>query len=227
VSTRISQKDKKTFFIPKILIVFHIIGCFPFLLIALQRTQIECTYEATWDGPFFTIILGTIGGYLPDRFSFHEITWMERKQKDEFYLALDDDDGKSWLRLHSDTTRESAVWLPRKPKDKLNTEIIRFVRSLRRMWMDSSRHSMNGTFYFGKKKLFAEVKEFSLSPDDALNFGYARAFNVLTFDSTGISGIGGRIVVAKDSVLHYRKVVIYLPNDEIEVTLREQKDDDR
>jgi hypothetical protein len=197
---------------------------FPLFVGAQNPTDVSCIYEATWEGPFFTTLLGKLGGYLPGCFSFYEARWKHRHGSEEFFMALDNLEGKAWMRLHSDTTHESAVWLPRKPKEILNTDVIRFVRTLRKMFMDSSRHTMKGTFIFSKRKLFAEAGEFALSQDEAQKFGPARAFSILTFDTTGTPGIRGRIVVARDSVLHYRKVTMYIPDDDIEVTLEEQNE---
>jgi hypothetical protein len=179
-------------------------------------------YEATWDGPFFTIILGKMAGYFPSYFTFTEVTWKNRHGGEEFYMGLDDDGGKAWMRLHSDKIQESALWLPRSPKEVLNFDVIRFVRTLRSMFIDSSRHTMRGIFTFSKKKLFAEAREYALSQEEENKFKPARAFTILTFDTTGAPGIGGRVVIAVDSVLHYKKVVVNLPVDEIEITLEEQ-----
>jgi hypothetical protein len=187
----------------------------------LYSMEVVAVFKAGWDGPFFTVFLGKLAGYLPDQFSFRETTWKNRKGREEFFMALDDKKGRSWARLHSDTANESAVWLPRKHKETLNRDVVRFVRTLRNMFIDSSHHAMRGVFTFGKGKLVAEVAEFALSQDEAQKFRGARAFNVLTFDSAGTPGIRGRVVAAKDSALHYRKVSIYLPEDEIEVTLEE------
>jgi hypothetical protein len=197
---------------------------FLFLAHMLFSTEVTVVFKAVWDGPIFTVFLGKLAGYLPDRFLCRETTWKNRKGKEEFFIALDDKAGRSWARLHSDTAHESAVWLPRKHKEKLNKDVIRFVRTLRNMFVDSSRHTMRGMFTFGKGKLVAEVAEFALSQDEVQKFSCARAFNVLTFDSAGTPGIRGRVVATQDSVLHYRKVSLYLPDDEIEVTLEEQKE---
>jgi hypothetical protein len=198
-----------------------IILVFLFLATVLSSTEVSVVFKAVWNGPFFTVFLGKLAGYLPDQFSCRETTWKNRKGKEEFFIALDDKEGRSWARLHSDTTQESAVWLPRKHKETLNKDVMRFVRMLRNMFVDSSRHTMRGMFTFGRSKLVAEVAEFALSQDEAQKFRSARAFNVLTFDSAGTPGIRGRVVTAKDSLLHYRKVSIYLPGDEMEVTLEE------
>ncbi len=197
---------------------------FLFLAYVLNSTEVAIAFNAVWDGPFFTVLLGKMGGYLPDQFSFHEATWKNHRRREEFFMALDDKEGKAWARLHSDTTQESAVWLPRKPKEILNADIIRFVRTLRNMFKDSSRHIMRGAFTFGKRKLIAEAREFTLSQDEAQKFGHARAFTVLTFDTTGTPDIRGRVVADNDNVIHYRKVAIYLPDDGIEVTLEERKE---
>jgi hypothetical protein len=194
---------------------------FLFLADAQESKEVNSVFDAAWDGPIFTILLGKVGGYLPDKFSYQESTWKNRRRKEEFFMALDDNAGKSWARFHSDTTNESAVWLPRKPKEILNVDVIRFIRTLRRMFMDTSRHNMNGIFTFGRKKLHAQAEEFGLSGDEKIKFGRARAFTILTFDTLGTQGIRGRVVVARDSVLHFRKVSIFLPEDEIEATLEE------
>ena len=52
---------------------------------------------------------------------------------------------------------------------------------------------MRGIFTFGKRKLAAEATEFKLTQDEEMKFGHVRAFNVLTFDTTGIPDIKGRI----------------------------------
>ena len=197
---------------------------FLFLATILNSAQVSVVFEAVWDGPFFTTLLGKIGGYLPDRFTFSELTWKNKRGREEFFITLDDKGGNAWARIHSDTTKESAVWLPRKPGEILNNDVVRFVRTLRIMFKDSSRHAMRGMFIFGKRKLAAEAAEFKLSQDEELKFGHARAFNVLTFDTTGVPGIKGRVVTDNDTVLHYRKVAINLPDDEIEVTLEEEKE---
>jgi hypothetical protein len=184
--------------------------------------EARTNYEADWKGPFFTIIVGKMAGYLPSRFVFNEADWKNRHRGEEFYMGLDDDDGKAWLRLHSLKKQESALWLPRRPKEILNYDIIRFVRTLRRMFVDSSYHTMKGTFIFSKKKLFAEAREYGLSNEEKKKYSPARAFTILTFDTTGTSGIGGRLVVSYDSILHYRKVTVNLPDDDIEVTLEER-----
>lgn len=197
---------------------------FLFLAYVLNSTEVSITFNADWDGPFFTVFMGKVGGYLPDQFSFHEAAWKNHRRREEFFMALDDKEGKAWARLHSDTTQESAVWLPRKPKEVLNADIIRFVSTLRNMFKDSSRHIMRGAFAFGKRKLIAEAREFTLSQDEAQKFRHDRAFTVLTFDTTGTPDIRGRVVVHYDNVIHYHKVAIFLPEDEIEVTLEEQKE---
>jgi hypothetical protein len=196
---------------------------FLFLASILNSSEVTAIFDAVWDGPLFTTLLGKIGGYLPDQFFFSESTWKNSRGREEFFIALDDKGGRAWARLHSDTTKESAVWLPRKPGEILNNDVVRFVRTLRIMFKDSSRHAMRGMFIFGKRKLAAEATEFKLSQDEELKFGHARAFNVLTFDTTGTPDIRGRVVTDYDGVLHYRKVAIYLPDDEIEVTLEERK----
>ena len=203
-----------------------VLGILIFLFLAsiLDSAEVTAVFEAVWNGPFFTTLLGKIGGYLPDQFFFTESTWKNSKGREEFFIALDDKEGKAWARLHSDTTKESAVWLPQKPVEILNIDVVRFVRTLRNMFKDSSRHSMRGMFIFGKRKLSAEAVEFKLSQDEEMKFGHARAFNVLTFDTTGAPGIRGRVVTDNDGALHYRKVSIYLPDDEIEVTLEERKE---
>jgi len=205
-------------------IAIILIFVFLFLAYVLNSTEVTIAFDAVWDGPFFTVLLGKVGGYLPDQFSFHEANWKNSRGKEAFYMALDDKEGKAWARLHSDTTQESAVWLPRKPKEILNEDVIRFVRTLRNMFRDTSRHVMRGAFYFGKRKLIAEAREFTLSQDEAQKFGHARAFSVLTFDTTGAPDIRGRVVAVNINVLHYRKVAVYLPDDEIEVTLEERKE---
>jgi hypothetical protein len=164
-----------------------------------------------------------VAGYLPGQFTYDEIIWENRRGGEEFYMALNEIEGKSWLRIYSDNYQESAVWLPRKPKDVLNTDVIRFVRTLRKMFMDTSSHTMKGTFIFSKKKLFAEAREYTLSQNEENKFRPARAFTVITFDTTGEPGINGRVIVAMDSVLHYKKVTVSIPDDEIEVNLEEQK----
>jgi hypothetical protein len=201
-------------------------GILIFFLLAsiLNSAEVTAVFEAVWDGPFFTTLLGKIGGYLPDKFFFSELTWKNSKGREEFFIALDDKGGRTWARLHSDTSKESAVWLPRKPVEILNNDVVRFVRTLRNMFKDTSRHAMRGMFIFGKRKLAAEAAEFKLSQDEELNYGHARAFNILTFDTTGIPDIRGRVVTDNAGALHYRKVTIYLPDDEIEVTLEEQKE---
>lgn len=201
------------------------IGIFiiPFLAGARKLIKTTSYYEATWDGPFLTILLGKMAGYLPAQYSYDEIIWENRRGGEEFYMALNEVEGNAWLRLYSDKSQESAVWLPRKPKEILNNDVIRFVRTLREMFMDSSYHTMKGVFIFSKKKLFAEAREYALSQDEEIKFRPARAFAVLTFDTIGTPGIRGRVVVAMDSVLHYKKVSVFLPDDEIEVTLSEQK----
>jgi hypothetical protein len=196
---------------------------FLFLASIINSAEVTAVFEAVWDGPFFTTLLGKIGGYLPDQFFFSESTWKNTRGREEFFISLDDKGGRAWARLHSDTTKESAVWLPRKPVEILNNDVVRFVRTLRIMFKDTSRHSMRGMFFFGKRKLAAEAAEFKLSQDEELKFGHARAFNVLTFDTTGTPDIRGRVVTDNNGALHYRKVSIYLPDDEIEVTLEEQK----
>lgn len=198
---------------------------FLFLVSILNAAEVTAIFEAVWDGPFFTTLLGKIGGYLPDKFFFSELTWKNSQGREEFFIALDDKGGKAWARLHSDTTKESAVWLPRKPEEILNNDVVRFVRTLRNMFKDSSRHTMRGMFIFGKRKLVAEAAEFKLSQDEELKFGNARAFNVLTFDTTGTPDIRGRVVTDNTGTLHYRKVTIYLPDDEMEVTLEERKEE--
>jgi hypothetical protein len=164
------------------------------------------------------------GGASSDQFFFSESTWKNSKGREEFFIALDDNGGRAWARLHSDITKESAVWLPRKPGEIMNNDVIRFMRTLRNMFKDSSRHAMRGMFVFGKRKLAAEAAEFKFSQDEELKFGHARAFNVLTFDTTGSPDIKGRVVTNFNGALHYRKVTIYLPDDEIEVTLEERKE---
>jgi hypothetical protein len=203
--------------------MLFILICFIHLLIS-KPNPIETTtnYEATWDGPFFTIILGKMAGYLPSRFAFTEVIWKNRRGGEEFYMGLDDDGGKAWLRLHSDKVQESALWLPRRPKEVLNADVIRFVRTLRNMFTDSSYHTMKGIFTFSKKKLFAEAREYTLSHEEEIKFKPARAFTILTFDTTGTPGIGGRVVVVRDSVLHYKKVTVNIPDDGIEITLEER-----
>lgn len=201
-------------------------GILIFLLLAsiLYSADVIVVFDAVWDGPIFTTLLGKVGGYLPDQFTFSESTWKNSRGREEFFVALDDAGGKSWARIHSDTTKESAVWLPRKPVEILNNDIIRFFRTLRNMFKDSSRHSMRGIFTFGKRKLAAEATEFKLTQDEEMKFGHVRAFNVLTFDTTGIPDIKGRVLTDYDGTLHYRKVAIYLPDDEIEVTLEERRE---
>ncbi|MCX6121896.1 MAG: hypothetical protein NTX44_09780 [Ignavibacteriales bacterium] len=203
-----------------------ILGILIFLFLAsiLSSAEVTAVFEAVWDGPFFTTMLGKLGGYLPDQFFFSESTWKNRRGQEEFFIALDDNGGKAWARIHSDTSKASAVWLPRKSVEILNNDVVRFVRTLRIMFKDSSRHAMRGMFIFGKRKLAAEAAEFKLSQDEELKFGHARAFNVLTFDTTGTPDIRGRVVTDYDGALYYRKVSIHLPDDEIEVTLEEQKE---
>jgi len=205
-------------------IVFPGILIFLFLTSILNTAEVTAVFDAVWDGPFFTTILGKIGGYLPDQFFFSESTWKNNKGREEFFIALDDKGGRTWARLHSDTTKESAVWLPRKPGEILNNDVVRFVKTLRIMFKDTSRHAMRGMFIFGKRKLAAEAAEFKLSQDEELKFGHARAFNVLTFDTAGTPDIRGRVVIDNVGALHYRKVSIYPPDDEIEVTLEERKE---
>jgi hypothetical protein len=197
---------------------------FLFLASILDSAEVDAVFDAVWDGPFFSTLLGKIGGYLPDQFLFSESTWKSSKGREEFFIALDDKGGKAWARLHSDTTKESAVWLPRKPGEILNNDVVRFVTTLRNMFKDSSRHAMRGMFIFGKRKLAAEAAEFKLSQDEELKYGHARAFNVLTFDTRGTPDIRGRVVIDNVGALRYRKVSIYLPDDEIEVTLEERKE---
>jgi hypothetical protein len=220
-----NQLSEKWHYIP-LLILLSVLGIFilPQAVYAQYSKEITITFEAKWDGPVLTIFLGKLGGYLPGQFTFQESAWKDRRRREEFFMALDDDGGKAWARFHSDTSKESAVWLPRKQKEVLNAEVIRFIRTLRRMFKDTSRHSMNDVFTFGSKKLFAQAGEYALSADETQKFGFARAFNILTFDSMGTPGIRGRVVVVKDSVLHYRKVSIFLPEDEIEATLEKLKE---
>jgi hypothetical protein len=194
-------------------------GLFTRLSPITHYVENRVTYEAKWNGPFFTILMGKIAGYLPSEFSYVESTWRNRRGAEEFFMALDDDGGNAWLRIHSDIGKESAVWLPRKPKDVLNSDVVRFIRSLRDTFNDTSRHVMKGIFIFSKKKLLAEAREFELSREELDRFNPARAFNVNTYDTTGAPGISGRVVITKDSILHYKKVAIYLPADEIEAVL--------
>lgn len=206
-------------------IAFFGILFIPFFMRAYDPGEIVSAYEATWDGPFFTILLGKVGGYLPERFLLREATWRDSHGKEAFFLGLDDNRGKAWVRLHSNTTRESAIWLPRKRKEVLmNSSAVRFVKMLQELFGDSSRHVMKGVFSLGKKKISATADEYALSGEEARRFGPARAFTVLTFDSVGTPDIRGRVVVTKDSALHYRKIAVYFPNNDIGVILEERRE---
>lgn len=202
-------------------IAFFGILLIPFFVNAYNPEEVVSVYEATWDGPFFTVLLGKMGGYLPERFLLREATWRDSHGKEVFFIGLDDSKEKAWVRLHSDTARESAIWLPRRPKEVLNADAVLFMNTLQKLFGDSSRHSMKGVFFLGSKKTSATADEYALSDEEARKFGSARAFTVLTFDSVGTPGINGRVVVSKDSVLHYRKIAVRLPDDDMEVTLEE------
>ena len=188
-----------------------------------DSTEETGTYRASWDGPFLTVFFGKLSGYLPSQFTFRETDW-KKNRREEFSMTLTDDDGQTWLRLNSDTTRPSTIRLPRKPQEVLNHDVVRFMRMIRELFRDSSHHSMKGTFTFYRRKLFAETREYDLTGDETRKYGRARAFTILTFDSTGVPDIRGRVLVSPNGMFHYRKVSVYLPEDEIKITLEEQHD---
>ena len=84
---------------------------FLFLVSILNSEEVTAVFDAVWNGPLITNVLGRIGGYLhlPDQFFFSESKWKNSRRREEFFIALDDKGGKAWARFHSDTMKKSAV----------------------------------------------------------------------------------------------------------------------
>ncbi len=210
----------RTFF--AVLALYALLACTAASVGNAQEAREEIlvtSYEAEWGGPFHVVFFGKLFGKLPSRFTFREVRWTT-PQQEEFFFELSDD-GKVWARLHSDTNvTHSFIDLPGKPARRLNADVVRFVRGIKRLMADTSVYSFEGEFCFGKTQITATAAKASSGASPEMQF--SPLISVATYDTLGNPSINGFVEFRKNPhLLHYPLIFIAIPEDELTVTLRE------
>ncbi|MBI5466272.1 MAG: hypothetical protein HY974_03210 [Candidatus Kerfeldbacteria bacterium] len=174
---------------------------------------VTSTYTNTMEAPFFSKAWIWIIFASPSKFTLYENSW-PTGGLDGFSIRLVDDKGVTWVELYSDTLKPSIVQLPSDSLKHLAADGIAFVGSLRRLFADSTRHTLKARVTLGGARMFVSVKEIeSQAPQ-------TRRFTVRTFDQQGKTYVNGQVQVGQqNNLVSYQSISVFVHKGKIQLKL--------